>query len=87
MVIDVVGMMEKPLELAKFQIEENVVNEEYVLLALGAGQEKGDSSYTGHRAVEVIGSQEAYLGDDQDKYHRAVRKQSIEWSKIFCTKK
>ncbi|HAF86304.1 MAG TPA: hypothetical protein DCG32_08090, partial [Sphaerochaeta sp.] len=51
MVIDVAGVMVKLLEPTKLLIEENVINEENELLALGTGKEKGDSSNTGHGAV------------------------------------
>ena len=61
MVIDVVGVMEKPLELAKLLVEENVIDEEDELLALGSGQEKGDSPYADHGAMHMIGQQEADL--------------------------
>lgn len=84
MIIDVVGVMEKTFELEKLLVEENVIDEEYVLLVLGTGKEKGDPSYSSHRAVEVIGCQEAYLGDDQEKYHRTARKEDIQWCNIFC---
>lgn len=84
MVIDMVGVMMKILELAKLLIEENVINEEYELLALGTGKKIGGSPYTCHGAVEVIGGQEAYLGDDKKEYHGTARKQGIQWCKIFC---
>lgn len=57
MVIDVVGVVEKPLELAKLLIEENVINEEDELLALWTGKEKGNPAYAYHRAVQVVGQQ------------------------------
>ncbi len=84
MVIDVVGMMEKPFELAKLLVEEDVIDKEYVLLALGTGKKIGGSPYTCHRAVEVIGSQQAYQDDGQQDYDRTARKESIEWCYVFC---
>jgi len=83
MIIDVVGVMEKPFELEKFMIEENIIDEEYVLLVLGTGKDKRDPSYSSHRGVEVIGCQEAYLRDDQDEYHGTVRKENIQWCNII----
>ena len=84
MVINMVRVVEKSFELTKLLVTENVVNQEYELLALGTRQKKGDSAYTGHRAVEVISRQKAYLGDDQEEYHRTAREESIEWCKVFC---
>ena len=76
MVIDMACMVEKPFELAKLLIEENVIDQEDVLLALGTGYEKGYPSYADHRAVKVVGKQKAYLGDGQKEYRGTARVQS-----------
>ena len=54
MVVDMVRVMKKLFELAKLLILENVINKMNILLTLRSGQQKGYSSDTDHRTVQVI---------------------------------